>query len=85
MKKLSINDCVYKCMQDGRWWTFWELQKTIKEKANKFYGEPSISAAIRDLRKDPFRIKYGLPRTGEVVDRKRIDGGKGYKYRLIKE
>ena len=58
MKKLSINDCVYKCMQDGRWWTFWELQKTIKEKANKFYGEPSISAAIRDLRKDPFRIKY---------------------------
>ena len=64
---------------------FLGITKTIKEKANKFYGEPSISAAIRDLRKDPFRIKYELPRTGEVVDRKRIDGGKGYKYRLIKE
>lgn len=85
MKKLSINDCVYLCMKNGKWWTFWELQDTIKQKANKFYGEPSISAAIRDLRKLPYRTKYGLPTTSEVVERKRITGGKGYKYRLITE
>ena len=83
--KLSINDCIYLCMGDGRWWTFWELQDVIKQKANKFYGEPSISAGIRDLRKHPCRVKYNLPMTGEIVMRKRIDGGKGYKYRLIKE
>lgn len=83
-KGLSINDCLYKCMQDGRWWTFWDLQAIIKEKAGKFYGEPSISAGIRDFRKMPFRLKYDLPLTAEVVERKRITGGKGYKYRLVR-
>lgn len=85
MKNLSINDCVYLCMRNGKWWTFWELQETIKQKANKFYGEPSISAAIRDFRKLPCRTKYNLSMSEEVVERKRITGGKGYKYRLIKE
>lgn len=85
MKNLSINDCVYLCMRNGKWWTFWELQETIKQKANKFYGEPSISAAIRDFRKLPCRTKYNLSMSKEVVERKRITGGKGYKYRLIKE
>ena len=72
-------------MRNGKWWTFWELQDTIKQNANKFYGEPSISAAIRDFRKTPYRLKYKLPITGEIVESKRITGGKGYKYRLITE
>jgi hypothetical protein len=72
-------------MRNGKWWTFWELQSVIKEKTGKFYGEPSISAAIRELRKTPCREKYNLPFNGEIVDKKRIQGGKGYKYKLIKE
>ena len=70
-------------MRDGNYWSFWELQSIIKEKTNTFYGEPSISAAIRNLRKDDRRAKYKLPRYGEVVERKRRSSGKGYKYRLI--
>lgn len=83
MSKLSLDDCVYLCMKDCRWWTFWDLQATIKEKTGKFYGEPTISASIRNLRKDWARSKYGLPEFGEVVVKKRIEGGKGFKYQLI--
>lgn len=85
MNKLTLDDCVYMCMRDGRHWTFWELQTAIKEKTGKFYGEPTISAAIRNLRKDPARLKYNLPRNGEVVGKKRRASGNGYKYKLLGE
>ena len=85
MKKLSINDCVFLCMKNGNWWTFWGLQKVIHEKTGKFFGEPSISAAIRELRKMPSREKYQLPSNCEIIDKRRILGGKGYEYRLLKE
>lgn len=81
--KFSLDDCVYLCMRNGHWWTFWDLQKTIKERTGKFYGEPTISASIRNLRKDWARSKYDLPQFGEVIDKKRISGGKGYQYKLI--
>lgn len=83
-KPNSINDFVFLCMKDGDWWTFWELQKVIKEKTGKFYGEPSLSAAIRDLRKLPYREKYNIDQfASEVVIKKRINNGKGYQYKLI--
>ena len=85
MSKLTLDDCVYFCMRDGRYWTFWELQSAIKQKTGKFFGEPSISAAIRNLRKDPARLKYDLPRFGEVIEKKRRASGKGYKYKLLGE
>ena len=83
MNKITLDDCVYLCMRDGKWWTFWELQSTIKEKAGKFYGEPTISASIRNMRKDYCREKYGLPRSDEVIFKKRIPNGKGWIYRLV--
>ena len=82
-KANSITDFVYLCMRDGSWWTFWDLQRVIKQKTGKYYGEPSISAAIRDLRKTPYREKYSLQMWGEIVDKKRITEGKGYKYKLL--
>ena len=82
-KARSVTDFVYLAMRDGDWWTFWELQWVIKQNANKFYGEPTISAAIRELRKEEPRRKYGLPETGEVVLMRRIKNKKGNEYRLI--
>lgn len=82
-KNLTLDDMVFLVMRSGMWYTFWELQSIIKEKSDNFYGEPSISAAIRNLRKTRCRIKYKLPMDGEVVERKRRKSGKGYKYRLI--
>ena len=79
----SLDDFVFKCMSNGKYWTFWHLQDCIKKNTGNFYGEPSISAAIRNLRKEPARKKYNLPYAGEVVLKKRIAGGKGYEYKLI--
>ena len=81
-KNLTLDDCVFLCMNKGGWWTFWELQAMIKENSGKFYGEPTISASIRNLRKEPARLKYGLSKYDEVVFKKRIENGKGFKYKL---
>lgn len=83
MHKLTLDDCVYLCMRNGAFWTFWELQESIKQKTGKFYGEPTISAAIRNMRKDYARQKYNLPMTGEVIQKKRRSEGKGFKYKLL--
>ena len=80
MPKYTLNDCVYLCMKDGKWWTYWTLQKVIKDKTGTFYGEPSISAAIRNLRKEKEKNKYGLP--DDAVIREKITNQKGYKYRF---
>jgi len=72
-------------MSKGGYWTFWELQSMIKKNTGRFYGEPSISAAIRNLSKQPAREKYKLPALGEVYEKKRRSSGNGYKYKLIGE
>ena len=82
MPKLTLDDCVFLCMRNGEWWTFWDLQKVIKKKSDVFYGEPSISASIRNLRKEHARFKYSLPKFGEVINKRR--NGKGFEYKLIK-
>tara|TARA_R100001463_G_scaffold110246_2_gene164975 strand:- start:1720 stop:1986 length:267 start_codon:yes stop_codon:yes gene_type:complete len=83
MPKLTLDDCVFLCMRNGEWWTFWDLQKVIKEKSDVFYGEPSISAAIRNLRKEPARVKYKLAEFGEVIEKRKKLNGKGFEYKLI--
>ena len=83
-KDLTLDDCIFICMNKGGWWTFWELQAMIKENTGKFYGEPTISASIRNLRKEPARRKYGLSMVDEVVIKNRIENGKGYKYKLAR-
>ena len=83
MSKFSLVECVYRCMSNGNWWTFWNLQQVIKHKTSVLYGEPSISAAIRELRKEPHRVKYNLPMLGEVVEKRRMFNRKGYEYKLI--
>ena len=83
-KKLTLDDMVFLCMKDGiTWWTYWSLQRVIKNKSGKFYGEPSISAAIRNLRKDRQREKYKLKKHGEVIEKRKIKNGKGYEFKLI--
>ena len=80
--KPSLLDFVFAQMRNCKPWTFWELQEAIKKDFGKFYGEPTISAAIRELRKSHARIKYNLPQSGEVVLKERRLSGKGYTYRL---
>ena len=63
--------------------TFWEPQQRRPIEVKSFYGEPTISAAIREIRKQPFRKKWNVPIT--VVDpvlKTRRQNGRGYQYRL---
>ena len=85
--KFDLNWCVHKCLSDGRWWTFWEIQDEIKQRTGKFYGEATISAAIRNMRKIDCRERFGFPTdmSVEVIFKKRRTEGKGYKYRLATE
>lgn len=82
-KPSSVTDYVYLAMRNGQWWTFWDLQDVINNNVGKFYGEPTISAAIRELRKYEPRKKYGLPLNGEIVIKRKIKHKKGNEYRLI--
>ena len=81
-KKPSLQYCVFIKMRDFKPWTFWELQEAIKKDFGVFYGEPTISAAIRELRKTHARQKYNFPTAGEVVIKDRRSNRKGYTYRL---
>jgi len=83
-KNLTLDDRVFLIMNKGGWWTFWELRKIMGEHYGKWYGEPTISASIRNLRKEPARLKYRLSKYDEVVFKKRIENGRGYKYKLAK-
>ena len=66
--------------------------KEVKEqihslnRTNKFFGEATISASIRNMRKDHCRRAYKLPRYGEIVSKRRKHNSRGYEYKFdIKE
>ena len=77
----TVTDFVLRCMSDQKWWTYWDIQKKIKEKTDIYYSEPTISAAIRNLRKPKYQMKYGLP-SGDIVDLRSRQEGKGNEYRV---
>ena len=77
----TLDDYVLACLSNGAKWTFWTLQEKIQAKTGRFYGEPTISQAIRNIRKQHMRAKYNLP-DGEVVLKERIPDSTGYYYKL---
>ena len=81
-KTPSLLDFVFAEMRNCKPWTFWELQEAIRKDFGTFYGEPTISAAIRELRKEHARKRYNLPLSGEIVLREKRISGKGFTYRL---
>ena len=90
--KTTLTRALVTLMSNGKPWTFWGLQEAINNRFDEFYGEPTISAGIRELRRIGKRKKYGLPMTGEVISKERIPqssplskryNARGYQYRLI--
>ena len=85
--KLTLDDCVFLTMRKAsinkRWLSFWEMQEIIKNSTGRFFGEPTISASIRNMRKDYCREAYNLPINGEVIEKRRRKNSKGYEYKLI--
>ena len=84
--KYTVDDCVFLCMRNAynnkRWLMFHEIQRIISEQTGKFFGEATISASIRNMRKDHCRSAYNLPRFGEIVDKRRRHNSRGYEYKF---
>lgn len=77
----TVSERVFWLMLDFDWWTFWKLQEAIQKRWGRFYGEPTISAAIREIRKSHFRKKWQIPDfIPDPIAKQRF--GKAYQYRL---
>jgi len=65
---------VYELMRDGKW-------RTLRQIASKCNGtEASVSARLRDLRKEKFRSRY----PSKDVIRERVPDGNGlHRYRVV--
>lgn len=83
-KPSSLHDYLFVFMRKGEWWTYWDLSQMIQQHFGKKYNDNSISAAMRDFRKLPYKAKYKLP-GGEVLLRRGRINGKGNEYKLITE
>src|SRR5262249_45123083 len=61
---------VWEIIRDGRWYTLDELHRLTEQPT------PSISARLRDLRKERFG--------NHVIERQRVSGSRGlFRYRLV--
>lgn len=69
-------DRVRYVMQQGGWWTYWELQQKIWINWGRQYSEACLSARIRDLRK-PEHGGHTIPR------RKRAGTDATFEYCLV--
>jgi hypothetical protein len=50
----SLLSCVQEIMSDGMWRSLDEIQNTLKIRFDKNSSEASVSARLRDLRKEKF-------------------------------
>jgi len=64
----------FSLMSDHKWWTLSKLSDEVSIRIGKHASEASVSARIRDMRKE----KFG----GHVVDRQNVGGGL-WVYRLV--
>lgn len=68
-------ECVGEQMRIGEWWTLQQLQGALEVNGINA-TEASISARIRDLRKE----KFGA----HIIDRRRVIGARGlFEYRMV--
>lgn len=97
--KYSVTDLVFlvflKAQEKNIWLTFKDIQNKILDvyrangfsegyiMKNKFYGTPTISAAIRNIRNANARWDYELPDFDEVVIKRKRLNSKGYEYKLV--
>lgn len=74
-KPLNLVGMVYAIMLEREWVTPAELQKEIFCKTGEFHSDSSLTARIRDARKDC----YG----GHVIEKRQRVNSKAYEYKLV--
>ena len=99
MNKYTVDDCVFivlhKAYLKNEWRMFHEIQQSILNayaktygenyaRKRRFYGENTIAACVRNMRKLRCRESYNLPldmNTEVVIKRKRINS-RGWEYKF---
>jgi hypothetical protein len=71
---LNLTGLVMSLMADGAWWTPYQLQRAIEALYGEWHSDASITARIRDGRKQA----YG----GHVIEKRMRVGTKSYEYRM---
>lgn len=75
-KPLNLVGMVYSIMLEREWVTPAEIQKEIFRRTGEFHSDSSITARIRDARKDC----YG----GHVIEKRQRENSKAYEYKLVR-
>tara|TARA_R100000426_G_scaffold74910_1_gene52556 strand:- start:133 stop:408 length:276 start_codon:yes stop_codon:yes gene_type:complete len=78
----TLTEMVFEVMIDMRPWTYWNIGQEIHRRHGQFFNDNSISAAIRNLRKQEFKAKLNIKMDADPVIKERIPGKRGYTYRL---
>jgi hypothetical protein len=72
----TLNAMVFDILNGAQWWMPWELCAEIKKRHNVMVSDSSITARIRDLRKERFG--------SHVIERRKRQDSTAYEYRLVK-
>lgn len=71
---LNLTGMVYNILADGGWWTPAEIVRTLHQRHGEWHSDSSITARLRDLRKERFG--------GHTVEKRIREGCKSYEYHL---
>jgi len=99
MNKYTVDDCVFivlhKAYLKNEWRMFHEIQESIQNaytntygeqyaKKRRFYGENTIAACVRNMRKARCRESYNLPldMNTEVIVKRKRHNSRGYEYKF---
>lgn len=68
-------ECVLWLLRDSRWWTLPDLTASVARLMSKKVSDSSVTARIRDLRKERFG--------SHEIDKRRRNTGGTWEYRLV--
>lgn len=74
-KPSSLVGIVRQVMAEHEWLTLYQMQKLVERKCGEWHSDATISARVRDLRKE----RYG----GYMVQRRKKEGTGSFEYRLM--
>ena len=72
---LNLVGLVINCLYEREWCTPSEIQRAIYNRTNEWHSDSSITARIRDARKEC----YG----GHIVEKRKREGSRAWEYRLL--
>ena len=72
MEAMTATKAILRLMSQGTWWSLWRLKAEMMHMHNVYAAETAISARLRELRRDGWKIERrpvpGRPRTSRAEE-----------------